>query len=171
MTKKSKCILAVSVLLLVVLVAGISVAVATSSLGSKDDPLVTMSYLNQTVKNDILNQLDSAIDSASSSLSTKLDGKIAGMEDGANTFTAVTLSDGQVLRCDAGTEILLRAGSAVSAGDTSPRLIDETDGAAITASGAALSVNHLYMASSSGNGVKAAGGSVTLLVRGSYTID
>ena len=90
MTKKRKCIIAVSVLLLVVFVAGISIAVATSSLGSQSDPLVTVSYLNQTVKSDIENQVDSAIAAAEAELSTKLDAQLDSLDDGTNAFESVS---------------------------------------------------------------------------------
>lgn len=170
MTKKQKFTIAVSVLLLVVFVAGVSVAVATSSFGSQIDPLVTMSYLNQTVKNDIENQLDSAIDQASAELSALLDAKLADIQDGDNAFKLVTLSSGQTLTCSAGTELMLRIGTAVSTGDDSPRLIDTTDGTSVSSSGTSLTTNHLYMVTIAGNGIKATAGTTKLLVRGTYTI-
>ena len=170
MTKKRKCIIAVSVLLLVVFVAGISIAVATSSLGSQSDPLVTVSYLNQTVKSDIENQVDSAIAAAEAELSTKLDAQLDSLDDGANAFELVVLSNGQTLTCSAGTELMLRIGTASSTGADSPRLIDTTDGTSISSSGTSLTTNHLYMVTIAGNGVKATADTTKLLVRGTYTI-
>ena len=60
MSAKKKAIIAVSVLLAVLLVAGIT-AVAVTSYGTQDDPLVTLSYLNSTAKTEIMAEVDKAI--------------------------------------------------------------------------------------------------------------
>ena len=80
----------------------------------------------------------------------------------------MTLKQGQQLIAGAACEILLRSGTAVCVSDSSPGLVDMTDGSAL-APGGALSANHLYLATIDGRGVKASG-AVTLMVRGNYNI-
>ena len=87
----------------------------------------------------------------------------------ADTFTVVTLSNGQTLTGGIGCEVMLRVGTAVCVSPSSPGLIDESSAATLNNSGA-LVTNHLYMMTIEGRGVKATAATVKLLVRGSYTI-
>jgi hypothetical protein len=185
MTRKKKLMIALCVLTGALLVAGIT-AIATTNYGSQSDPLITLSYLNQTAKPSIKDELDASIEQAKTELAGSLnaqisdftreiDAKIASAGDGAlpageKTFTVVTLKHRQVIKCGAGTEILIRSGSATAYGGTSPRLIDTTGGTEITAAGAALKKNHMYMVTIAENGLRAASDSVTLLIRGEYTV-
>ena len=170
MTKRGKFIAAICVLLLVVFTAGISAAIATSSLGSQSDPLVTKSYLDQTVKPALTTQLNKDIDTAVKELTADFDQKLSGTGSGGNTFTLVTLSSGQTLTCSAGTELMLRIGTAVTAGPDYPRLINTTTGESVGSAGTGLTANHLYMCTIAGNGITATAGTTKLLVRGAYTI-
>ena len=158
MSKKKKAIIAVSVLLAVLLVAGIT-AVAVTSYGTQSDPLVTLSYLNGTAKTEIMAEVDKAIQEAK----TELGG-------GSSEFTVVTLSSGQKITCSAGTEIMLRVGSAKSAGASSPTLVDSTTGEAVSGAGTDLVKNHMYLVTIKDNGITATAATTKVLVRGSYTV-
>ena len=129
--------------------------------GSQDDPLVTLSYLNETFLPQVMADLEERI-------ARHLGGQPSAPEEGA-VFAVVTLSQGQVLTGDIGCEVLLRIGSAVCAAPSSPGLIDQTGGAVLN-DGAALAVNHLYMMTVQGRGVRAESKTVKLLVRGTYTV-
>lgn len=135
--------------------------------GSDRDPLVTLSYLNETFMDSIMEQVDRKIADRNSQLAQQLGGQ-AGTSSAASSFTVVSLSDGQVLTGDIGCEVMLRVGTAVCVAPSSPGLIDETSASAL-ANGGKLVQNHLYMMTIEGRGVKAAS-NVKLLVRGSYTI-
>ena len=158
MSTKKKAIIAVSVLLAVLLVAGIT-AVAVTNYGTQNDPLVTLSYLNGTAKTEIMAEVDKAIEEAKSELGAS-----------SSEFTVVTLSNGQKLTCSAGTEIMLRVGSAVSAGSSSPTLVDSTTGEAVSNAGTALVKNHMYLVTIKDNGIKATAATTKVLVCGSYTV-
>lgn len=158
MTKKKKAIIAVSVLLAVLLVAGVT-AVAVSNYGTQSDPLVTLSYLNSKAKTDILAEVDKAINEAK-----------AGPGTSSSEFAVVTLSNGQTLTCAAGTEIMLRVGSAESYGPDTPRLVDSTTGEAATDAGTALTKNHMYLVTIKDNGIRSTAATTKVLVRGSYTV-
>lgn len=173
---------ACAVLVGLVLTAFVAIA---SEVGSQGDPLVTLSYLQETFLTQILDSVDEKLAVRSEVLSqqildqindTKRDilielGSSYGDEDGgmAVSFTAVTLTAGQTLYSDMGCEVLLRSGSAVciSDGKSVPGLVDTTDGTSIN-DGSTLLQNHLYLMTDQ-RGVQARG-EVLLLVRGAYRI-
>ena len=177
MRLKKKIVTAVAVVLGIVLVSGVSIYAATNY-GTSSDPLVTMSYVN-TVKTDIINQAKSYSDLVKQELESGFDQQVesysADMEallassgtSSADVFTVITLSKGQTLLCTAGSEVIHRSGTAsVSAGSS---FVDSTGGSNAEG-GTSVTVNHLYIAVSDNCGVKAGSESVTLLVRGGYSI-
>lgn len=173
MSKGKKFIIAVAVLLAVALVSGLT-ALAVTNYGTESDPLVTLSYLNETLTPAIIDEVQSNIDSKAAELETKFNDAIAGVGSGGTTapsdFIVLTLSKGQTVTCSVGTEIMLRIGTAAAAGDNSPRLIDETTGQSVSSSGSALTVNHMYMVTIKDNGITATSGTVKILIRGEYTV-
>ncbi|MCC8122212.1 MAG: hypothetical protein LIO58_01520 [Oscillospiraceae bacterium] len=180
-TKKQ---LAGRVLVAGVIIAGLGgVVFAAGQQGTESDPLVTLSYLNDKTTPDILAQVDTKLSDRESQLKTQLQSvesdlskqvsdKVSENTAAGGTVTAaysvVTLKAGQTLTAGAGCELLLRSGSAVCVASTAPGLVDMTGGATL-AGGGALQVNHLYLATEGGHGVKASG-AVTLMVRGDYQI-
>ena len=122
---------------------GVTGAVA-ANVGSQEDPLVTNSYLNDTFKNEVLAEANGG-------------------------FVLVTMSNGQILKGEVGTEVMLRVGTAVCTASSTPGLIDTTSAGTLN-NGAALEKNHLYMMTIEDRGVKATASTVKVLVRGSYTV-
>lgn len=141
------------------LMTGVSLA---AEAGSDRDPLVTLSYLNETFFNEIMRQVDQKIAQRTGQASPSGGGASA-------SFTVVTLSQGQTLTGGVGCEVMLRIGSAVCVASSDPGLIDETT-AATLAGGGALVQNHLYMMTIEGRGVRATADNVKVLARGSYTV-
>lgn len=157
---------------------------AVGGAGSESDPLVTLSYLNDTFMTQMLGKVDEKLVERDKVLSNKLDAQVqqdtqmlaekygtsvVGNSGKADSFTVITLSNGQTLYGDIGCEVMLRVGTASCVAASSPGLIDETDGTTLEG-GAALVKNHLYMMTIDERGVKSTAASVKLLVRGSYTI-
>ena len=130
---------------------------AAAEAGSADDPLVTLSYLNETFMDDIMDRVDEKIAQRDAQSGT------------ASGFAVVTLSSGQTLVGDIGCEVMLRVGSAVCVASSAPGLIDETTAGTLN-NGGALVQNHLYMMTIEDRGVKATASTVKVLVRGSYTV-
>ena len=139
--------------LAVLLLAGVT-AYAATNYGSKDDPLITKSYLDEVVKPELESELQSKLDAAASNMLRSAPGE----------FAKVELQAGQTLRCAAGCQVLPVSGSVSAAGAFS----DTTAGAALAA-GAALPPNHLCLATEDG-GVSAAA-AATVLVSGTYRIE
>ena len=139
--------------------------------GSSGDPLVTLSYLNDTFLSSVLAKVDQKIAARNSQIVQQMGGETpaAGGTGVSASFTVVTLSSGQTLTGDIGCEVMLRVGSAACVSPSSPGLIDETSGGTLN-SGGALVQNHLYMMTLEGRGVKATAATTKLLVRGGYTI-
>ena len=127
--------------------------------GSAQDPLVTLSYLNETFMNTIMARVDEKIAARG--------GQSAGGESAV--FTVVTLAGGQTLTGDIGCEVMLRVGTAVCVTPSAPGLIDETAGTTLN-NGGALVQYHLYIMTIENRAVRATAATTKLLVRGAYTI-
>jgi hypothetical protein len=179
MKRRKKIFIAIAAVFGVAFISGASILAATT-LGTSDAPLVTLSYLMQKFKPQVMSEVDTQLEAAEASASAKLDSEIAQvsadidakLDDASVTpvgFTLVTLSKDQTVVCTVGTELLLRIGTATASGGTSPALVDSTDGTTLSA-GDALAVNHMYMVSIQGNGFKATAATVKVLIKGEYTI-
>ena len=166
--KKNRWFLRALALLSITAVLSMTVSLAAEP-GTDKDPLVTLSYLNETFMDSILQKVDQKIAERNSQLSQQLGGQAGGTSGTAASFTVVTLSSGQTLTGDIGCEVMLRVGTAVCVTPSSPGLIDESSAATLN-NGGALVQNHLYMMTIEGRGVKATAATTKLLVRGSYTV-
>ena len=165
--KKNRWFLRAVVLVVLSVMLNATVTVAGAVAGGSDDPLVTLSYLNDTFLGEILNKVDEKIAARNSQIVQQLGGTMGSST--SSTFTVVTLTSGQVLTGDLGCEVKLRVGDAVCVATSSPGLIDETTAGTLN-NGGALAQNHLYMMTIEGRGVKATAATTKLLVRGSYSI-
>lgn len=163
--RKNRWTLRLAALTLVSCIAMTGVSLAVDP-GSASDPLVTLSYLNETFLGQIMTQVDQKIAARNSQIAQQ-----AGISGTMSTaeFTVVTLTTGQILTGDIGCEVMLRIGTASCVSPSSPGLIDETTASTLN-NGGALTANHLYMMTIEGRGVKAGSETTRLLVRGTYTI-
>lgn len=140
--------------------------------GSQSDPLVTLSYLTQTVQPDILRQVEERANTRQADLMTQFEHRLDQLQGGTGgsaTYTLVTLSSGDRLELEVGCELMLRVGSAAVNSATEPALIDMTTGGTLANAGS-LVQNHLYMATIPDRTLTASAGTVKLLVRGGYSI-
>ena len=165
--KKNRWFLRAVVLVVLSVMLNATVTVAGAVAGGSDDPLVTLSYLNDTFLGEILNKVDEKIAARNSQIVQQLGGTMGSST--SSTFTVVPLTSGQVLTGEIGCEVMLRVGAAVCVASSSPGLIDETTAGTLN-NGGALAQNHLYMMTIEGRGVKATAATTKLLVRGSYSI-
>ena len=106
-------------------------------------------------------------------LAPVLDGEVREMEDqfadqvaaAGGSYVLVTLESGQTLTGRAGTELLMRTGTAAV---TQSAAIDLTTGES-AAVGAKLTENHLYLVQADGAGIQATA-DTTVMVRGGYSV-
>ncbi len=161
--KKNRGFLRGAVLAAVCAALMVTMSVA-AGVGTDKDPLVTLSYLNETFMDNIMKRVDEKIAQRDQNLSNQGMGGTS-----ASNFAVVDLAKGQTLTGGIGCEVMLRVGSAVCAAPAAPGLIDETDGKTLN-NGGALAQNHLYMMTIEGRGVKATSNTVKVMVRGTYTI-
>ena len=166
--KKNRWFLRMVVLLALSMTVNVTASLAAEA-GSSQDPLVTLSYLNDTFLGQIMDQVDAKIAQRNSQIAQQLGGQAGTGTATAATFTVVTLSSGQTLTGDIGCEVMLRVGTASCVAPSSPGLIDESAGTTLSGGGA-LVQNHLYMMTVEGRGVRATAATTKLLVRGSYSI-
>ncbi len=161
-------------------------ALAAGQQGTRADPLVTLSYLEQKAAPAILEQVDAKLTQREadlrSQLSTVVDRYIREVEDKlrgtggtaptpsgtGGAYQVVTLAAGQTITGSTACEFLLRSGTAVCVADSAPGLVDMTGGTTLPGGGI-LTANHLYLATIEGRGVRAST-AVTLMVRGSCVI-
>ncbi len=174
--KKNRWLQRATVLLLIALVLITTVSVA--AIGTTEDPLVSLSYLQQTFLGQVMADVDAMLVQRNAELAAELDTKIAAAAENQKetpegitnrTFAVVTLSKGQVLMGEIGCEVMLRVGTAACVSSSNPGLIDQTD-ASILNGGDVLVKNHLYMMTIEGRGVEATANTVKVLVRGTYTL-
>ena len=166
--KKNRWFLRALVLLALTGALSMTVTLAAEP-GSSKDPLVTLSYLNETFMDSIMQKVDQKITARNSQIAQQLGGQIGSTSSGtAASFTVVTLSGGQVLTGDIGCEVMLRVGTASCVSPSSPGLIDETTAGTLN-NGGALAPPHLYMMPIEGRGGRATAATTNLLVRGNYT--
>ena len=158
------------------LAAGCLVMGAALAAGDQEDPLVTLSYLNQTAIPQIVEQVEERTaqrqEELEESFRTQLNQYQQGGQGGGSAsagYTLVTLAQGQGMRLEVGCEVLLRVGSASVQADSSPALIDLSTGGTVN-SGASLEKNHLYMSTIEGRTLSADAATVKVLVRGGYTV-
>lgn len=165
----------------------LTVSVMAAGVGSSDDPLVTLSYLNESFLPQIMKSVDGKIAARNTAVSQELSNQIktdtaafekkyaagnssAGAPSGtADSFSVVTMKKGQILYGDIGCEVMLRVGSAVCVANSAPGLINETTAGSI-GGGEALAKNNLYMMTVTERGVQATADMTKLLVRGTYSV-
>ena len=153
---------------------GTVAALATG--GDQTDPLVTLSYLNQTAIPQIVKQVEESAAVKQRELTKTFTDQITlYLQQGGQTgsggsasYTLVSMSGGQVMSLGVGCEVLLRIGAVTVRADSAPALIDLSGGGTIN-TGASLTRNHLYM-STIPDRTLTASGDVKLLVRGSYSV-
>lgn len=148
--------------------------------GDQADPLITLSYLNQTVVPQILDQVDLNAEQKKQELDKsfrdqvaryrgEMETSITDRADGTASYVLVTMQKGQTMSLEVGCELMLRVGSAKMHSDSNPALIDITTGENVK-KGTSLVKNHLYMATIPERTVTAEAATVKLLVRGNYTV-
>ena len=157
---KKKTLITIALVAALAMVAAVTVY-AVANYGSREDPLVTSSYLQDVVQP----RMEDAYRST-------LNGAIGEMEEFADqvaaaggTYVLVTLENGQTLTGRAGTEVLMRSGAAAV---TQSAAVDLTSGST-AAAGTKLTENHLYLLQTDGAGVRASA-DTTVMVRGSYSV-
>ena len=158
---KKKTLITIALVAALAMVAAVTVY-AVANYGSREDPLVTSSYLQDVVQP----RMEDAYRST-------LDGEVREMEDqfadqvdaAGGSYVLVTLESGQTLTGRAGTELLMRTGTAAV---TQSAAIDLTTGES-AAVGAKLTENHLYLVQADGAGIQATA-DTTVMVRGGYSV-
>lgn len=141
--------------------------------GSSNDPIVTKSYVDDSVKQIVQSEMSKQSvneDKIKQIVADIL--KSSGSQSGAG-LTVVGLKDGQMLYAGAGTEFIVRNGSAVVFSTDGNGVPDLTAGEDIK-DGASVDNNHLLLfPRDGGRGIKPAEGTkgtVYVMVRGKYLL-
>ncbi len=154
--------------------AALAVDVSSAAAGTEEDPLVTLSYLNEVFTTRVTELFHQELEEKQEALQGALEERVSALEalepgeGGSADYVVETLYDGQTLVCQRGAELLLRVGEASVLASDTPGLVDTSTTGELN-DGEALVKNHLYMVTINGHGVRASG-TVKIVVRGSYTI-
>lgn len=174
--KKSTSTLLRLALLAVVSLGVGSVALATG--GTSTDPLITLSYLQETVLPALTAEGKTQGEVAVAAAEAKLDSAIAelkadlqstGVGNSSAGFSLLTLSQGQSIKLDLGTQLVLRIGSATVTATSTPALVNLTQGTSIL-SGTSLTVNQLYLSTITDRSITATADTVKLMISGGYEL-
>ncbi|MFI3254793.1 MAG: hypothetical protein R3Y63_10720 [Eubacteriales bacterium] len=148
-----------------------SFALATG--GSSSDPLVTLSYLQQTILPSLSKESKAQAELAAAEAEANIDKAIASLRtelessSQSNQFLLVSLSEGEEIILDVGTQVVLRIGTATVTAASTPALVNLTQGTSI-ATGTSLATNHLYLATISDRTLTATANTVMLMISGGY---
>lgn len=153
-----------------VVLAALTLCVSADEVySSKNDPLVSLSYVNDVLAPEIVSQVMEKIEAEYVKLS---DISIAS----AGSYTNLTLKKGQTLMASSVCELILLNGSAVTVVTSASNLeagaglSDLTDGSVLR-NGSPLPANHyLVVPKGDGRGLTVVSEKVDLLVRGEYNI-
>ncbi len=156
--------------------AALAVDVSSAAAGTEEDPLVTLSYLNEVFTARVTELFHQELEEKQEALQGALEERVSALEalspgeggGGSADYVVETLYDGQTLVCQRGAELLLRVGEASVLASDTPGLVDTSTTGELN-DGEALVKNHLYMVTINGHGVRAVG-TVKIVVRGSYTV-
>ncbi len=149
--------------ILVVCLVGLSV-IAFADAGSSNDPLISLSYIENTLKP----QLEKYIDSKIGSMDNSYGG--GSVSSSGDKFTVVNLKKGNRLICEAGSELILRMGQAVIIATPKGGLADTTAGYDLP-DGTLMPSNHLLIVPvADGRGMLATSDGI-VMVKGGYSIE
>ena len=114
-----------------------------------------------------LEEKEAALQEALEERVSSLEGAGVGVSGGRD-YVVETLEAGQTLLCQRGAELMLRIGRATVTAENVPGLVDTATTENLN-DGEELIVNHLYMVTINGHGIRAEE-TVKILVRGDYII-
>lgn len=110
--------------------------------GDSSDPLISLSYLIDTFRDDVEERIDEKLDTSDKELLNQFEDQ-GTLVQSVTTWSETRLKQGDILRGTTGTNALLLAGSAHIVFD-SGAVIDVTTGTEVP-SGSAMAANHRYM--------------------------
>lgn len=149
------------IILLCTLLAGVLLGVgvyAAISYGTQEDPLITKSYVDTVLVPQLEQQFRDELEAA-----------MPDSPENSGDFTVLTLSTGDSVICGVGCELILRVGSAMATGSSSPAMVDTTSGSSFNA-GTYLMANHLCVVTIEGNGFIATSDVTKVLIKGEYSL-
>jgi hypothetical protein len=138
--------------------------------GSVDDPMVSKSYVDEQVKQQVAAQINTQVAAAIEKL--KKDLPTSSGSSGGAGLTVVQLAAGQTLLAGAGSELIVRTGFVKAVGTDGNGIPDVTGGKDI-AINSAIALNHLLIFPTDKRGIKPdpnKNAPIFVMVRGGYRL-
>jgi len=160
------------------ILAGIScVAVSAADPGSSSDPLISLSYFEDKIENlktSLLEDLSTTFSTKFEELKKEVDKTLKEVsENGVQAptgFELITLGEGEMITCEAGTEIIVRSGKCtIITSETSSGGISDITAGKDLANNEEITNNHLLIVpKTDGRGIKS---TITgaVMIKGGYT--
>ncbi|MBE6541891.1 MAG: hypothetical protein E7672_05530 [Ruminococcaceae bacterium] len=172
--KNKKTITLTAIILAVVTALAIT---ASAAYDSSEDPIISLSYLENIFKIELLEDVDDKLNEFWEKIEDFISDYVKdnqpdyNIEEASTAYEAIELKKGDAIYAVSACEIMLRSGSAVCiAPDAKQGIADYTAGAEIL-NGAAFTKNHMCLIPrGDGRGLKATSESVWIMVRGDYTL-
>ena len=142
----------IAIVMAVVLIVSLTILAAGtgSSAGTTSDPLVTMSYVNETFRAELLQQLQQEMNTSQVEFSQSISAMLQSISnqysgyapesDAQSDYISVTVPAGESVQLQAGHQFLVLSGT----GKVSQNMMVDTTSGKSLSSGNALSENHFY---------------------------
>lgn len=153
--------------------AGAIGAADTPEPGAEADPVITLSYVENVLRDDLRDELEEVI---TAEIEDRLGGldQIDDLDDLARSemeaFEVVEVAEGETITGGASTEMILRAGRGDAVVSPAGGIADLTGGVDLGQGEAIPANHHLLIARDDGRGIAVRADAV-IMVRGSYTIE
>ncbi|MDL2300244.1 hypothetical protein LJC01_01205 [Clostridiaceae bacterium OttesenSCG-928-D20] len=152
----------ISLVVISILVIG---AYAAGILGTQNDPLVTLSYLNQKHGPKLMDDLSGEMDAKAKALEKEFDKALAEAGIADNDFKEITLTSGDLMTLSAGSQVIVRSGNNYLMSD----FMNSTSGK-LESKEALVLANNLYIAPKDGSSIYSEGEG-KIIVRGSFEVN
>ena len=160
--RKTQIKIVLIVLVIIAIIATATVIIVSRNMAS--DPYVTKSYVEKTVKNNVLKEATEEIANEAKTIENSFLNTI-NSKDGS--YRSIEMTDGQSIKLAANAEILVISGKVTFAEGGS--LSDISSGKALTTKND-LTINHSYIANEDGEELTVSGDTV-LLIRGTAIVN
>lgn len=151
--------------------------VASGTVGGESDPLITKSYLEEQITPALRNEVNATAEAEMDHKLVELNQELealrqqvsATMVGGTGQYEVITLSKGDSMVLNVGTQVLVRSGTARATSTENPAFVNLTQGSTIN-TGSNLTANNLYLASATGRSILATADDTLVMVYGGYVL-
>lgn len=152
-------------IIFILIFASLTANIVMAEPGGDDDPIISLSYIQNTV----IPELKAYVDAKIASITSNTGNQNSGSTAEAPSFKVVEITQGQKLIADAGTELILRMGKATIIATEKGGIADVTAGFDLANNSNMPSNHHLIVPVGDGRGLVAQD-DIIVMVKGGYSV-